>query len=104
MFGFQLNRVQQGLTPVIRWENLGTQDGQTLHELKENEGNGTYRCVYTILGGEIVVVLVAWKKKSKRGRAMEPVIRQRLGERLKEVVMWFRTQTKGGGDDAGRVP
>lgn len=42
-------------------------NGATILEITQNDGNGTYRTMYTVQFAEIVYVLHAFQKKSKTG-------------------------------------
>lgn len=52
-------------------------------ELREDDEAGTYRSVYTVKFGEVVYVLHAFTKKSKKGIATDKQDVELIKERLK---------------------
>ena len=67
-FGHELWMVQEGKTPESAkvLKGLG---GPDVLELRESDGAGTYRAVYTVRFEKMVYVLHVFQKKSKKGIA-----------------------------------
>ena len=63
--GYQLDRVQRGLDPN-NWKPL-SQVGKGVRELRIRE-NGQYRVIYLAVFGEMVHVLHAFGKKTRKAR------------------------------------
>lgn len=80
--GYALEQVQRGETPRNAEPMRGTLAG--VFEIKADDEDGaTYRTTYTTTIGDIVYVLDAFKKKSKRGVATPRVDLDRIERRLK---------------------
>ena len=78
--GFSLHLVQSGKSPIKSKKLKGAQLGAI--ELIANHDGDTYRAIYTVKFAEVVYILHAFKKKSKKGIATPKsdldIIRQRL--------------------------
>lgn len=81
-FGFALKLVQQGLEPV-QAKNLQGFGGRSVLELRGDDQAGTYRTVYTVRFGDVVYVLHAFQKKSKKGIATDKKDIELIQERLR---------------------
>lgn len=62
--GFQLDRVQRGLEP-FDWKPMGA-IGPGAIELRVHDGSGAYRVVYVARFPDVVYVLHAFQKKSRK--------------------------------------
>jgi len=67
-FGHWLFQVQKGKTPKNA-KPLSGFGGVQVMELWKDGADGTFRAVYTIRFAEVVVILHAFQKKSKKGIA-----------------------------------
>ena len=65
VMGFALDGVQCGLTPSISKHLKGLGNG--VYELSDDHKGDTYRAVYVVKFKDIVYVLHAFQKKSKKG-------------------------------------
>lgn len=81
--GFALYLVQTGGTP---------QNAKPLHgplrevlELRESDPSGTYRLLYTLTIGDVVYVLHAFQKKSRRGIATPKAQLDLIAQRLRQA-------------------
>jgi len=78
--GYSLHRVQEGKTTRNSKKLKGAQSG-SIEIIADHDGD-TFRAVYTIKFAEVVYILHAFKKKSKKGIATPKtdldLIRQRL--------------------------
>ena len=61
-----------------------------IQEIRENDGSGTYRVIYTIEMKECVFVLHAFQKKSKSGIATPKQELDLLNTRLKEAKALYK--------------
>jgi phage-related protein len=62
-----------------------------VQEIRENDGSGTYRVIYTIEMKECVFVLHAFQKKSKSGIATPKQELELLNARLKEAKALYKS-------------
>ena len=62
-----------------------------IQEIRENDGSGTYRVIYTIEMKECVFVLHAFQKKSKSGIATPKQELELLNARLKEAKALYKS-------------
>lgn len=80
IFGFSLDTVQCGLKPINAKPLKGL--GSGVLELKEDHQGDTFRAVYTVRFEDVVYILHAFQKKSKKGIATPKkdidLIKQRL--------------------------
>jgi phage-related protein len=67
-FGYALHQVQQGDEPISAKALKGF-GGRTVLELVDNFDGDTYRAVYTVRFADIVYVLHAFQKESRKGIA-----------------------------------
>ncbi|MCO6186713.1 type II toxin-antitoxin system RelE/ParE family toxin [Rhizobium sp. L1K21] len=78
--GYAIHRVQEGKIPRHSKVLKGSQSGAV--EIIDDHDGDTYRAVYTVKFAEVVYILHAFKKKSKKGIATPKsdldLIRQRL--------------------------
>ena len=65
-FGYSLHQAQVGLFPDIA-KTLSGFGGASVIELVQDDKGGTFRAVYTVKFADVIVVLHAFQKKSKRG-------------------------------------
>ena len=65
-FGFGLHQAQNGKMPDIG-KILKGFGGASVIELVDNCKEGTFRAVYTVRFEEVIVILHAFQKKSKKG-------------------------------------
>lgn len=66
-FGYGLFQAQTGKFPDIAKTMLGFGGGSVI-ELRQNHEAGTFRAIYTVRFKEVVIVLHAFQKKSKKGK------------------------------------
>jgi len=62
-----------------------------IQEIRENDGSGTYRVIYTVEMKEYVFVLHAFQKKSKSGIATPKQDLELLNARLKEAKTLYKS-------------
>lgn len=62
-----------------------------IQEIRENDGSGTYRVIYTVEMKEYVFVLHAFQKKSKSGIATPKQELELLNARLKEAKALYKS-------------
>jgi len=67
--GYSLFRAQEGKKAPDAKPLKGIVKGAGVLEVVEDHDTGTYRVVYTVRFAEVVYVLHAFQKKSKRGKA-----------------------------------
>jgi phage-related protein len=67
--GYALFRAQQGKRSTDAKPFKGVVKGAGVLEIVEDHDTDTYRVVYTVRFAEVVYVLHAFQKKSKKGRA-----------------------------------
>lgn len=95
-FGFGLYQAQNGKYPKIGKVLKGFGSANVI-ELVKDHVDGTFRFVYTVRFGDVIVVLHAFQKKSKKGietpKKDIDLIRSRL--KLAEV-MYKEWKAKGG--------
>lgn len=98
-FGFGLYEAQKGKHPKIGKVLKGF-GGASVIELIKDHADGTFRCVYTVRLADVLIVLHAFQKKSKKGietpKQDIELIRSRL--KLAEVMYkdWKRKGEKNG--------
>ena len=81
VMGFALDSVQCGLTPPIAKHLKGLRSG--VYELIDDHKGDTYRAVYVVKFKDIVYVLHAFQKKSKKGIATPKTDIDLIRKRLK---------------------
>lgn len=95
-FGFQLFLAQTGQHPPSAKPLKGLSSGTI--ELIDNWDGDTYRAVYTVRFSEVVYVLHAFKKKSKRGSKTPQsdidLIRRRLKDAEQDHAERFKKESK----------
>ena len=79
--GFALDSVQCGVTPPIAKHLKGL--GSGVYELIDDHKGDTYRTVYVVRFKDIVYVLHAFQKKSKKGIATPKTDIDLIRKRLK---------------------
>jgi phage-related protein len=83
VMGFALDTAQCGLTPAIAKPFKGLGGG--VFELVDDYRTDTYRAVYTVRFAEIVYVLHAFQKKSKKGIATPQKDVELIKKRLRDA-------------------
>src|SRR5882724_3830674 len=95
-FGFELFLAQLGQHPPSAKLLKGLGSGTI--ELVEDFDGDTYRAVYTVRFREVVYVLHAFKKKSKRGNRTPQsdinLIKRRLKDAEQDHAQRFKTESK----------
>ena len=95
-FGYAIYQAQIGAYPDIAKPLKGF-GGANVIELVENYKSDTFRAVYTVQFSEIIIVLHAFQKKSKKGIATPnqeiELIKNRL-KRAKEIYQEWKKQGK----------
>jgi len=86
-FGSALNKAQAGLIPDIAKKLKGLKN---VWELKESGKEGTYRLMYTLEYKDIIFVLHAFKKKSKKGRTTPKQDMDLIKQRIKEAKQIYK--------------
>jgi phage-related protein len=79
--GFQLDRVQRGMMPE-NWKPMKTV-GQGVYEIRVSDGSGAYRVLYVATFPEVVYVLHAFRKKTKKTSKSDLQLAE---SRLKELL------------------
>lgn len=82
--GFALYQVQRGLTPRSAKPLRGF-GGASVLEIVEDFRTDTYRAVYTVQFAEVIYVLHAFQKKSKRGSETPKVELELIKNRLRSA-------------------
>ena len=95
-FGFELFLAQTGQHPPSAKPLKGL-GGGTLELIDDFDGN-TYRAVYTVAFKEVVYVLHAFKKKSKRGAKTPQVDVALIRQRLRAAERDYAQRGVGGRD------
>ncbi len=95
-FGHWLFHVQKGKTPKNA-KVLSGFGGAQIMELRRDHTDGTFRMVYTVRYAEIVVVLHAFQKKSKKGIETPKQDIDLINSRLKLAEVMYKDwkATKG---------
>jgi phage-related protein len=95
-FGFGLYQAQKGKHPKIG-KILKGFGGASVIELVRDHSDGTFRFVYTVRFEDVIVVLHAFQKKSKKGIATPKQDIDLIHSRLKLAEMMYKEwKTKGG--------
>jgi len=91
--GYQLGRVQQGLTP----RNFGSEPkvGSGVYKIRVYEGGDMYRVFYVARFEEAVYILHCFKKKSTQGIATPKKDLDLVKKRYAEVVQTRPALKKG---------
>jgi phage-related protein len=91
--GFALHLVQIGATP----SNAKPLHGplRDVSEISESDPSGTYRLIYTVKIGDVVYVLHAFQKKSRRGIATPKAELDLIAQRLRDARQDHEQQTRG---------
>tara|TARA_B100000315_G_C14458425_1_gene532564 strand:+ start:254 stop:640 length:387 start_codon:yes stop_codon:yes gene_type:complete len=94
VMGFALDTAQCGLMPQIAKPFSGL--GSGVFELLDDYRTDTYRAIYTVRFAEIVYVLHAFQKKSKKGittpKKDVELIRRRLRDAQNHYAMNFASE------------
>lgn len=88
-FGFGLYQAQIGKLPDIG-KVLSGFGGANVVELVKDHQAGTFRAVYTLRFEEVIVVLHAFQKKSKKGRETPKQDVELIYSRLKLAVEMYK--------------
>jgi phage-related protein len=95
--GFAIYEVQCGLKPLAA-KPLKVFGGASVLEILSDYQTDTYRAVYTVRFGELVYVLHAFQKKSKKGIATSQSDIELIKRRLKQAEAlhkaWRKTQDR----------
>jgi phage-related protein len=98
VMGFALRQAQGG-DKHIDAKPLRGFPGAGVLEIVEDHDGDTFRAVYTVRFSELVYVLHAFQKKSKRGVATPKheldLVRQRLAQAQIDYERWLREQAEG---------
>ncbi len=95
-FGHWLFQVQKGKTPKGSKPLSGFGGAQVI-ELRKDHADGTFRTVYTVRYADVVVILHAFQKKSKKGIATPKQDIDLIHARLKLAeIMYMGWKEKGG--------
>lgn len=84
--GFALYMAQMGERHPVMAKTLRGFHGGSVIEVRETDGAGTYRAIYTVKFGDAVYVLHAFQKKSKRGIATPKQELALIEKRLKDLI------------------
>ena len=84
--GYALYLAQMGERHTSMAKTLSGFGSAGVVEVKESDGGGTYRAVYTVRFAEVVYVLHAFQKKSKRGRRTPKGELDVVAHRLRELI------------------
>jgi len=95
-FGFGLYEAQKGKHPKIGKVLQGF-GGASVIELVRDHADGTFRCVYTIRFEDVVIVLHAFQKKSKKGIETPKKDTDLIRSRLKLAEVMYKEWKKKGG-------
>jgi len=95
-FGFGLYEAQKGKQPKIG-KILKGFGGASVIELVRDHSDGTFRCVYTVRFEDVVVVLHAFQKKSKKGIETPKQDIDLIHSRLKLAEAMYKEWKKNGG-------
>lgn len=88
-FGHWLLQVQKGKHPKNAKTLSGFGSGNVI-ELKKDHENGTFRTVYTVRFEEVVVILHAFQKKSKKGKETPKQDIDLINSRLKLAEVMYK--------------
>lgn len=96
-FGFGLYQAQIGEYPDIG-KTLSGFGGANVIELAQDHKGDTFRAVYTVRFSEVIVVLHAFQKKSKKGSATPKQDMDLIHSRLKLAEELYKLWKKKKGD------
>lgn len=88
-FGHWLSQVQKGKVPKTA-KTLSGFGGAQIVELKKDHADGTFRAVYTIKYAEVVIILHAFQKKSKKGSETPKQDKELIHSRIKLAEILYR--------------
>lgn len=88
-FGFGLSQAQMGKLPDIG-KVLSGFGGANVIELIKDHQAGTFRVVYTVRFKEIIIVLHAFHKKSKKGKETPKQDMELINSRLKLAAEMYK--------------
>ncbi len=88
-FGHWLFQVQKGKVPKNAKPLSGFGGGQVMELWKDN-ADGTFRAVYTVRYAEVVVILHAFQKKSKKGIQTPKQDKELIHSRIKLAEIIYR--------------
>jgi phage-related protein len=89
--GYALHQVQEGDEPLAAKALKGF-GGRTVLELIDDFDGDTYRTVYTVRFADVVYVLHAFQKKSKRGVATPRQDIELIKSRLRDAELHYRAR------------
>lgn len=95
-FGYGLYQTQKGKHPKIG-KILRGFGGASVIELVKDCADGTFRLVYTVRFEDVVIVLHAFKKKSKKGIETPKQDVDLIHSRLKLAEVMYKEWKKKGG-------
>jgi phage-related protein len=95
-FGFALYQTQKGKHPKIGKIMKGF-GGASIIELVRDHADGTFRFVYTVRFEDVVIVLHAFQKKSKKGIETPKQDIDLIRSRLKLAEAMYKEWKKKGG-------
>ena len=84
--GYALFLAQMGERHSTMAKTLGGFGGATVIEVRESYNGNAYRAVYTVRYAEVVYVLHAFQKKSKKGIATPKAEIDLIEKRLKDLI------------------
>jgi phage-related protein len=93
--GYALHLAQRGEEPVSAKALKGF-GGRSVLEIVDDFDGDTYRAVYTVRFGEVIYVLHAFQKKSKKGIATPKHTIALIKSRLREAEQHYRSWQKEG--------
>jgi phage-related protein len=92
-FGYALHQVQEGDEPISAKALKGF-GGRTVLELIDNFDGDTYRAVYTVRFADVVYVLHAFQKKSRKGIATPQGDIDLVKARLRDAEVHYKDRTR----------
>ncbi len=88
-FGHWLFQIQKGKVPKNA-KALSGFGGAQIMELWKDNANGTFRAVYTVRYAEVVIILHAFQKKSKKGIETPKQDKELIYSRIKLAEIMYR--------------
>jgi phage-related protein len=88
-FGHWLFQVQKGKVPNAAKTLSGFGSAQIV-ELRKDNADGTFRAVYTVKYAEVVIILHAFQKKSKKGIETPKQDKELIQSRIKLAEIMYR--------------
>jgi phage-related protein len=98
-FGHWLFQVQKGKVPKNA-KALSGFGGAKIMELWKDNGDGTFRAIYTVKYSDVVIILHAFQKKSKKGIETPKQDKELIHSRIKLAEVVYREwKEKGSKND-----